>query len=154
MRALIVCLFCFVAGAGCHNHANTPAVAIAKPKTITTKSGVEMVVIPAGFVEMGSKHGREDEKPVHKVWVVADIGPIVNLSGAENQCQGSVVDGLSTAMGLKITFENGRVVETNFHQYPIVRMDKAPEIDVHFLATDYAPTGCGEPAFRGKLRRD
>jgi isoquinoline 1-oxidoreductase beta subunit len=83
---------------------------------------------------------------VHKVWVVADIGPIVNLSGAENQCQGSVVDGLSTAMGLKITFENGRVEQTNFHQYPIVRMDKAPEIDVHFLATDYAPTGCGEPA--------
>jgi isoquinoline 1-oxidoreductase beta subunit len=83
---------------------------------------------------------------VHKVWVVADIGPIVNLSGAENQCQGSVVDGLSTAMGLKITFENGRVEQTNFHQYPIVRMDKAPEIDVHFLDTDYAPTGCGEPA--------
>ena len=49
--------------------------------------------------------------------------------------------------GLKITFENGRVEQTNFHQYPIVRMDKAPEIDVHFLATDYAPTGCGEPAF-------
>jgi isoquinoline 1-oxidoreductase beta subunit len=83
----------------------------------------------------------------HKVWVVADIGPIVNLSGAENQCQGSVVDALSTAMGLKITFENGRVEQTNFHQYPIVRIDKAPEIDVHFLDTDYAPTGCGEPAF-------
>jgi isoquinoline 1-oxidoreductase beta subunit len=84
---------------------------------------------------------------VHKVWVVADIGPIVNLSGAENQCQGSVIDALSTAMGLKITFENGRVEQTNFHQYPILRMDKAPEIDVHFLDTDYAPTGCGEPAF-------
>jgi isoquinoline 1-oxidoreductase beta subunit len=84
---------------------------------------------------------------VHKVWVVADIGPIVNLSGAENQCQGSVVDGLSTAMGLKITFENGRVEQTNFHEYPIARIDRAPEIDVHFLDTEYAPTGCGEPAF-------
>ncbi|MEO8465964.1 MAG: molybdopterin cofactor-binding domain-containing protein [Gammaproteobacteria bacterium] len=84
---------------------------------------------------------------VHKVWVVADIGPIVNLSSAENQCQGSVVDAISTAMGLKITFENGRVEQTNFHQYPIVRIDKTPEIDVHFLDTDYAPTGCGEPAF-------
>lgn len=83
---------------------------------------------------------------VHKVWVVADIGLIVNLSGAENQCQGSVIDGLSTAMGLKITFENGRVEQTNFHQYPIVRIDKAPEVDVHFLDTDYPPTGCGEPA--------
>jgi isoquinoline 1-oxidoreductase beta subunit len=84
---------------------------------------------------------------VHKVWVVADIGPIVNLSAAENQCQGSVVDALSTAMGLKITFEKGRVEQTNFHEYPIVRIDKAPEIDVHFLSTDYPPTGCGEPAF-------
>ncbi len=84
---------------------------------------------------------------VHKVWVVADIGPIVNLSSAENQCQGSVIDALSTAMGLKITFENGRVEQTNLHQYPIVRMDKAPDVDVHFLDTDYPPTGCGEPAF-------
>ncbi len=84
---------------------------------------------------------------VHKVWVVADIGPIVNLSSAENQCQGSVIDAFSTAMGLKITFENGRVEQTNLHQYPIVRIDKAPEIDVHFLDTDYPPTGCGEPAF-------
>jgi isoquinoline 1-oxidoreductase beta subunit len=84
---------------------------------------------------------------VHKVWVVADIGPIVNLSSAENQCQGSVVDAISTAMGLKITFENGRVEQTNLHQYPILRIDKTPEIDVHFLDTDYPPTGCGEPAF-------
>jgi isoquinoline 1-oxidoreductase beta subunit len=91
--------------------------------------------------------GDSKKVTVHKVWVVADIGPIVNLSSAENQCQGSVVDAISTAMGLKITFENGRVEQTNFHQYPIVRIDKAPEIEVHFLDTDYPPTGCGEPAF-------
>jgi len=84
---------------------------------------------------------------VHKVWVAADIGPIVNLSGAENQCQGSVVDAVSTAMGLKITFENGRAEQSNFHQYPLVRIDKAPEVDVTFLQSEYAPTGCGEPAF-------
>ena len=84
---------------------------------------------------------------VHKVWVVADIGPIVNLSGAENQCQGSVVDAVSTAMGLKITFEKGRVEQTNFDKYPLVRIDKAPEVDVHFVESGYPPTGCGEPAF-------
>jgi isoquinoline 1-oxidoreductase beta subunit len=84
---------------------------------------------------------------VHKVWVVADIGPIVNLSGAENQCQGSVVDAVSTAMGLKITFEKGRVEQTNFDKYPLVRIDKAPDVDVHFVESSYPPTGCGEPAF-------
>ena len=84
---------------------------------------------------------------VHKIWVAADIGPIVNMSGAENQCQGSVVDGLSTAMGLEITFENGRVEQTNFDKYPLIRIDKAPEVEVHFIQTDYSPTGCGEPAF-------
>jgi isoquinoline 1-oxidoreductase subunit beta len=84
---------------------------------------------------------------VHKIWVAADIGPIVNLSGAENQCQGSVVDALSTAMGLKITFENGRAEQSNFDTYPIVRIDKAPEVEVHFLQSDNPPTGCGEPAF-------
>jgi isoquinoline 1-oxidoreductase beta subunit len=84
---------------------------------------------------------------VHKVWVVADIGPIVNLSSAENQCQGSVVDAISTAMGLKVTFENGRAEQSNINQYPLLRIDKAPEVEVHFLDTDYPPTGCGEPAF-------
>ncbi len=84
---------------------------------------------------------------VHKVWVVADIGPIVNMSGAENQCQGSVIDGLSTAMGLKVTFENGRAEQSNFDKYPLIRIDKAPEVDVHFIQSEYSPTGCGEPAF-------
>jgi isoquinoline 1-oxidoreductase beta subunit len=84
---------------------------------------------------------------VHKGWVAADIGPVVNLSGAENQCQGSVVDALSTAMGLKITFEKGQVEQTNFDRYPIVRIDKAPDVEVHFLQSEYPPTGCGEPAF-------
>jgi isoquinoline 1-oxidoreductase beta subunit len=83
---------------------------------------------------------------VHKVWVAADIGPIVNMSGAENQVQGSVIDGLSTAMGLAITFENGRVEQTNFDKYPIIRIDKAPEVEVHFIQSEYSPTGCGEPA--------
>ena len=54
---------------------------------------------------------------------------------------------MSTATGLKITFEKGRVEQSNFDKYPLLRIDKAPEVDVHFLDTDYAPTGCGEPAF-------
>ena len=83
---------------------------------------------------------------VHKVTVAGDVGPIVNLSGAENQCQGAVMDGLSTMLGQEITMENGRVQESNFHQYPLLRMNNAPVVDVHFIDSNYPPTGLGEPA--------
>jgi isoquinoline 1-oxidoreductase beta subunit len=86
------------------------------------------------------------EVRVHRVTVAADVGPIVNLSGAENQCQGSVIDGLSTMAGLSVTHEGGRVAETNFDRYPMLRMPQVPEVDVHFADTDYPPTGLGEPA--------
>ena len=83
---------------------------------------------------------------VHNVTVAADVGPIVNLSGAENQVQGSVVDGLSTMLGLSVTFENGRARETNFDKYPMLRMPLTPNVAVHFIESDFSPTGLGEPA--------
>jgi isoquinoline 1-oxidoreductase beta subunit len=83
---------------------------------------------------------------VHRVTVAGDIGPIVNLSGAENQCQGAVIDGLSTMLGLEMEIEAGRVSPTNFDRYPMLRIEHAPEVDVHFIQSDFAPTGVGEPA--------
>jgi isoquinoline 1-oxidoreductase beta subunit len=83
---------------------------------------------------------------VHNVTVAADIGPVINLSGAENQCQGSVIDGLSTMLGLEITMENGRIQQLNFDTYSLLRMPDAPNVDVHFIQSDNPPTGAGEPA--------
>jgi len=83
---------------------------------------------------------------VHRVTVAADVGPIINLSGAENQVKGSVIDGLSAMLGQRVTFENGRAQELNFHQYPLLRIPRAPVVDVHFIQSDYSPTGLGEPA--------
>ena len=83
---------------------------------------------------------------VHNITVAADIGPVVNLSGAENQCQGSVVDGLSAMLELEVTMENGRIVQENFDTYPLLRMPAAPPVDVHFIESDNPPTGAGEPA--------
>ena len=83
---------------------------------------------------------------VHKVTVAADVGPIVNLSGAENQIEGSVVDGLSTMLGLSVTFSNGRAEQSNFDQYPLLRMAATPQVDVHFVDSEFPPTGLGEPA--------
>jgi formylglycine-generating enzyme required for sulfatase activity len=58
----------FLAGLGCEK-TDSSGQAVDAPPIVKTKSGVEMVQIPAGYFEMGSKHGRDDERPVHKVWV-------------------------------------------------------------------------------------
>jgi isoquinoline 1-oxidoreductase subunit beta len=84
---------------------------------------------------------------VHKVWVVADVGQIINMSGAENLCHGAVIDALSTMMDLEITMTNGRIEQSNFDQYPLLKIGSRPEIDVHFVDSGYSPTGLGEPAF-------
>jgi isoquinoline 1-oxidoreductase beta subunit len=90
--------------------------------------------------------GASKKLTVHKVTVAADVGPIVNLSGAENQCQGAVIDGFSTMLGLELSIENGRVQESNFDQYPLLQLAHAPEVEVHFIQSDFPPTGLGEPA--------
>lgn len=82
---------------------------------------------------------------VHKITVVADIGPLINLSGAENQVQGGAIDALSTAMGLEIAIENGRSQQANFGDYPILRMRSAPPVEAHFIQSDFRPAGLGEP---------
>lgn len=83
---------------------------------------------------------------VHRVTVVSDVGPIMNLSGAENQIQGSVIDGLSGAWLQEITFDRGRVTQGNFDTYPLLRGLDAPQVDVHFIQSKNPPTGLGEPA--------
>ncbi|MCZ6659548.1 MAG: molybdopterin-dependent oxidoreductase [Gammaproteobacteria bacterium] len=83
---------------------------------------------------------------VERVTVGVDVGPIINLSGAENQVQGSVIDGLSTMLDQAVTFEQGRAQQTNFHQYSLLRMPRAPDVDAHFIISEFPPTGLGEPA--------
>lgn len=83
---------------------------------------------------------------VKEVSLVGDVGPIVNMSGALAQCEGSVMDGLSILLGQKITIEQGVVQQTNFDQYPVLRLPQAPKIQVKFLQTWEKPSGLGEPA--------
>ena len=91
---------------------------------------------------------KDGKLKVDRVVVATDIGSqIVNLSGAENQVQGSVIDGLGALMFQQLDIEQGRIVQSNFHDYPMIRIDDAPtQVDVHFLKTNYPVTGLGEPA--------
>lgn len=88
---------------------------------------------------------RDKALTVHKVTVVADVGPIINLSGAEAQAQGAVIDGFSLMFAQQVTMENGRVQQSNFDEYSLLHMPHAPQVATHFIQSDYNPTGLGEP---------
>jgi isoquinoline 1-oxidoreductase subunit beta len=84
---------------------------------------------------------------VDKVWAVGDIGPvIINPGNAENQVQGSVLDGIAEALDQEITFEGGKAKQTNFNTFPLLRMRQSCPVDVSFVKSDSPVTGIGEPA--------
>ena len=83
---------------------------------------------------------------VVKVWSVSDVGrQIINPSGADNQVEGSILDGVSQLFQ-QITIKDGAVVQSTFGDFPLLRINKAPAIENHYILSDQNPTGLGEPA--------
>ncbi|MDP9109034.1 MAG: xanthine dehydrogenase family protein molybdopterin-binding subunit [Pseudomonadota bacterium] len=89
---------------------------------------------------------QDNEIKVHRVTVVADLGHMVNPDTVEAQLQSSIAFGLSAALGGQITLEKGRVQQSNFHDYPVLRMFAMPKVDVTLIASTEKPGGIGEPA--------
>jgi isoquinoline 1-oxidoreductase beta subunit len=83
---------------------------------------------------------------VHRVTVAADLGRMVNPDTVEAQIQSSVVFGMGAALLQEITVSKGRVQQSNFHQFPVVRMAESPQIDIVLLESTEKPGGIGEPA--------
>jgi isoquinoline 1-oxidoreductase beta subunit len=87
-----------------------------------------------------------DEIRVHKVTVAGDLGAMVNPNIVRQQIESSVIFGLSAALFGEITLKNGVVEQSNFHDYPVVRMNQSPDIDITLVDNGSdKPGGIGEP---------
>ncbi|MBI2724771.1 MAG: xanthine dehydrogenase family protein molybdopterin-binding subunit [Polaromonas sp.] len=89
---------------------------------------------------------KDKQITVHKVTVVADLGRMVNPDTVIAQIQSSVVFGLTAALNSQITLDKGRVQQTNFGDYPVLRMNEVPVIDITLVPSTEKPGGIGEPA--------
>jgi len=82
---------------------------------------------------------------VRRVVAAFDCGTVVNPDIVAAQIEGGIVFGLSAALLGRITVEQGSVVQGNFHDYPVLRMNESPVIEVHLVPSGDAPGGVGEP---------
>ena len=83
---------------------------------------------------------------VHKVWCAIDCGRVVNPDTIAAQMESGIFYGLSAALHGAIRLDGGRVVTSNFHDYPLVRLAQAPAIEVSIVPSTEDPGGVGEPA--------
>jgi isoquinoline 1-oxidoreductase beta subunit len=74
-----------------------------------------------------------------------DCGAVVNPDIVSAQVESAIVYGLTAALHGAITIDKGRVVQSNFHDYPLLKMREMPVVEVHIVASTEAPTGIGEP---------
>jgi isoquinoline 1-oxidoreductase beta subunit len=82
---------------------------------------------------------------VRKVTSAVDCGIVVNPDGVRAQIEGSLLFGISNALKERATFADGAIVQSNFHDYQVLRMDEVPEVEVHVVPSTEYPTGVGEP---------
>jgi len=82
---------------------------------------------------------------VHRVVCAVDCGPVVNPDGVEAQMQSGIVFGLSAALYGEITFRDGQVEQSNFHDYPVLRLHEMPRVEVRIAKSNEKMGGVGEP---------
>jgi len=82
---------------------------------------------------------------VHRIVCAVDCGQVVNPDTVAAQIEGGVIYALTAALKDEITLDRGRVQQRNFHDYPMLRINEAPEIEVHIVPSREKPTGVGEP---------
>jgi len=89
--------------------------------------------------------GKDGKVKLHRVVAAVDCGMTVNTEIIKRQIESAIVFGLTAALYGKITFKDGKVEQSNFHDYPMLRIDEMPPVEVHIVASAEPPGGIGEP---------
>jgi isoquinoline 1-oxidoreductase subunit beta len=89
--------------------------------------------------------GKDGKVKVHRVVAAVDCGMTVNPAIIQRQIESAIVYGLSAALYGRITFKDGRVEQSNFYDYPVLRIDEMPKVQVHIVESSEPPGGMGEP---------
>lgn len=89
--------------------------------------------------------GKDGKVKVHRVVGAVDCGMTVNPAIVKRQVESAIVYGLSAALYGRISFKDGRVEQSNFHDYQVLRMEEMPKVEVHIVASSEPPGGIGEP---------
>src|SRR3984893_11917577 len=95
-------------------------------------------VVEASLENNGTVH-------VHRVVCAVDCGMVINPDTVKAQMEGGIIFGLTAALKTEITLKNGRVEQSNFHDYQMLRIFETPKIEVHIVPSTVNPTGVGEP---------
>jgi isoquinoline 1-oxidoreductase beta subunit len=108
--------------------------------------GIAVVESFGSYVAEVAEVSIVDGRPrVHKVWCAIDCGVVLNPAIVRAQMESGIVYGLTAALYGEINIERGRVVQSNFHDYQMLRMDESPEVEVLLTPSGDAPGGVGEP---------
>jgi len=86
-----------------------------------------------------------DRIRVHRVICAVDCGICINPAGVAAQMEGGIIYGLTAALHGELTFRDGRLEQSNFHDYPMMRMREAPSVEVHIVPSTEKSGGAGEP---------
>ena len=119
-----------------------------KPSSAGASQGIAAVDFQGAMLSMVAEVSvsKTGAVQVHRVVVALDCGTVVNPKLVTAQIEGGIAFGLTAAMKSEITFKNGKVVQSNFHDFQLLRMNEMPKVEVHLVASEQPPLGVGESA--------
>jgi CO/xanthine dehydrogenase Mo-binding subunit len=118
-----------------------------QPRAPGTALGIACMKAYGTYVaEVAAVRLVQGQPSVSAVWCAVDCGVVVNPLIVRQQMESGIIFGLSAALAGEITHAGGAVVQSNFHDYPPLRIHEAPRISVEIVASSESPGGCGEPA--------